>query len=320
MNVKIFLLLLVCFSCIIINISNVSAEGDIVNDLRNLNPEAGVTYSEVDDMKQSVLIMLYTTERKNLPQDMEIFASETKNFLVKFNEIYLAYKRGDLNAKEQAINSCANLRVMIPKNPRSIEEIDAVESANTLINKFIYDDALFFENLGNNENVTKKKISYYRNATYAYTLCGEVVLSTSLKVSTDETEKRYNKDMTKANGLVKNGLSELNLMNITTDNVENASMSEKIDAIVKFGSAQKKFSDASAIYKSHNEDELANECKEKTDEIDKIMPNLQHDAFGFLFLISLSFFLVVTHLFLRISEWKKAMYDVSLGDEILGKV
>ncbi len=318
MNVKFFLLLLVCFGYCMINISNVSAEGDTLNDLRNLNLEAGVTYPEVDDIKQDVLIMLYTTERKNLPQDMEIFASETKIFLVKFNEIYLAYKRGDLNAKEHAIRDCANLRAMIPKNPKYIEEIDAVESANNLINKFIYDDALFFENLGNNENVTKKKISYYKNATYAYSLCGEVVLSTSLKVSTDETEKRYNKDMTKANELVKNGLSELNLINIT--NVADMSMSEKIDAIVKFGSAEKKFSDASAIYKSHNEDELTNECKEKTDEIDKIMPILQHDAFGFLFLISLAFFLVVTYLFLRITEWKKAMYDVSLGDEILGKV
>ncbi len=126
--------------------------------------------------------------------------------------------------------------------------------------------------------------------------------------------------MTKANGLVSNGLSELNLMNITRDNVENASINEKIDAIVKFGSARKKFSDASAIYKSHNEYELANECKEKTDEIDKIMPVLQGGAYGFLFIISLAFFLMVTYLFLRISECKKEMYDVSLGDEILGKV
>jgi len=98
------------------------------------------------------------------------------------------------------------------------------------------------------------------------------------------------------------------------------SMSEKIDAIVKFSYAQKKFSDALAIYNSHNEYELANECKEKIDEINKIMPTLQGDAFGFLFLISLVFFLVVTYLFLRIAEWKNAMYDVSLGDEMLGKV
>ncbi|MDI6730301.1 MAG: hypothetical protein QMD06_02010 [Candidatus Altarchaeum sp.] len=298
--------------------NNVSAENDTLNDLRNLNLEAGVTYPEVNDIKQNVLIMLYTTKRKNLTHDMEIFASETKFFLVKFNEIYLSDKRGDLNAKEQAINDCVNLRAVIPKNPKYIEEIYAVESANNLINKFIYDDALFFENQGNNENVTKKKISYYKNATYAYSLCGEVVLSTSLKVSIDETEKRYSKDMTKANELVKNGLSELNLINIT--NVADMSMSEKIDAIVKFGSARGKFSDASAIYKSHNEYELTNDCKEKTDEIDKIIPILQHDTLGFLFLVSLAFFLVVTYLFLRITEWKNAMYDVSLGNEILEKV
>jgi len=302
----------------VLNTVNVSAEGNIVNDLRNLNLEASVTYPEVDDIKQDVLIMLYTTERKNLPQDMEIFASETKNFLVRFNEIALANKRGDLNAKESAIRDCVNLREIIPKNPKYIEEIDAVESANALINKFIYDNGLFFENLGNDENITKKKISYYKNASYAYELCGEIILSTHLKASTDETEKKYNKDMTKADKLRKDGLSELNLLNLT--NIENMSMSEKIDTIVKFGSARGKFSDALAIYKSHNEYELMNECKEKIAQIDKIMPYLQRDAFEFLFLISLSFFLVVTYLFLRITEWKKAMYDVSLGDEILGKV
>lgn len=314
MNAKIFLLL-VCFSYMIV-VSNVSAE-DMLNDLKNLNLESSLEYPEVDDIKQDVLIMLYTTERKNLPQDTKIFASETKNFLVKFNEIYLANKRGDLNAKEKAIRDCANLRAMIPKNAKYIEEINAVESAYDLINKFICDDALFFENLGNNENVTRKKISYYRNASYAYSLCGEVVLSTSLKVSTDEIEKKYKKDMAKANELVKNGLTELNLIKT---NVTDMSMSEKIDAIVKFGSARKKFSDALAIYKSHNEYKLAYKCKERIDEIDKIMPTLQGDAFGFLFLISFVFFIVVTYLFLRISEWKKAMYDVYLGDEILGKV
>ncbi|NCN65156.1 MAG: hypothetical protein GW779_04565 [Candidatus Altiarchaeum hamiconexum] len=315
------LLLFVCFSyCLIYTINNACAEGDIVNDLRNLNPAAGLEYAEVDNMKQVVLIMLYTTERKNLSQDMQIFASETKNFLVEFNKIYLGSKKGDLTAKESAIRDCANLRTQIPKNPKYIEEIDAVESANVLLNKFIYDNAMFFENLGNNENITRKKISYYKNASLGYELCEEGILATSLKVLAEETEKKYNKDMTKADGLVKNGLSELNLTNITTGNVENVSMSEKIDAIVKFGSAREKFSDASTIYKSHNEDELANECKEKTDEIDKIMPALQSDAFGFLFLISMAFFLVITYLFLRISEWKKAIYDVSLGDEILGKV
>ncbi len=319
-------LLLVCFlvcsgCCIIYNISDAGAENaDIVSDLRNLNPEAGLEYSEVDDIKQDVLIMLYTTERKNLSQDMQIFASETKNFLVEFNKIYLNGKRGDLNAKEIAIRDCANLRAQIPKNPKYIEEIDAVESANVLLNKFIYDTAMFFENLGNTDDVTRKKISYYRNASLGYELCEEAVLATSLKVSADETEKKYNKDMIKAMMLMNDGLSELNLTNITTGNVENASMSEKIEVIVKFGSAREQFSDASAIYKSHNEYELANKCKEKTDEIDKIMLALQGSAFSFLFLIASSFLLVVTYLFLRIAEWKKAMYDVSLGDEILGKV
>lgn len=316
MNIKIFLLLFV-FSCCII-VSHVSAE-DILNEFRNLNLEASITYPEVDDIKQNILIMLYTMERKDLSQDTITFVSQTRDFLVKFNEIYLANKRGDLKAKETAIKDCANLRAKIPKNPRYIEEINAVEGTNALINKFICDNALFFENIGNNESATRKKISYYKNATYAYTVCGEVILGTSLKILTDKIEKKYNEDMAKAEGLVNRGLSELDL-NITVENVENASMSKKIDAIVKFSSARGKFGDAIAIYKSHNEDELANMCKEKIDEIDKIMPILQSSVFGFLFVISLSFFLVVTYLFLRINEWKEAMYDVSLGDEILGKV
>jgi len=296
------------------------AYADIINDLRNLNPECSVEYPEIDDMKQNMLIMLYTTERKNLSADMENFALETKNFIIEFNKIYMENKKGDIEIKEKSIIECVNLRSKIPKNPKYIEEIETVKSANDVINKFIYNNAMFFENLGNNENATRKKIYYYKNASAAYEFCGETILATSLNSHIYEIERKYKNDMAKAKILVDEGLKELNSVNITEENIENTGMNEKIDAIVKFSSAREKFKDALSIYKSHNEYEKMNECKEKIEKIEKIMPLLQSNTFSFLFILLLCFFFITTYLFLRIKEWKDVMYDVSLGDEIMGKI
>lgn len=307
LNLCIFLFL------ILLNFST----ADIVDDLRNINPEASIEYPEISDIKQDTLIMLFTIDRKNPPKDIINFAEDTKNFIVEFNEIYIESKKADIETMQIVINKMLSMNEKIPKNPKIAEQIDIVDNANRAIEKFLSNQGKWFENLGDKENRTRLKIIYYRNASYAYSLADEFVKSTPLKILSDNLEEKYKKDILEANKFFSRGVEERKKVKINENiTVENLSMSEKIEAIVNLNSAKENFEKAKILYEYHYE-EASDDCEKYIKEIDLNLSKLQSDVLSFLFLLILGISFIFTYIFIRLNEWQKAVYDERLGEELI---
>lgn len=284
---------------------------DIVSEIRNLNSEAATEYPEVDDIKQDVLLLLYTMDRNKIPDQVKNFSMATKDFIEEFNAIYLLSRKGGIKEKREAIKKCVELRNKIPKADENyLQESDASSCAKTLIKKFIHDEGVWFENLANNENMTRLKIIYFRDSSYAYSESGDVIKAEIIKISADTLEAKYYRDMEKANSLYSEGK---NLMFNLSDN---STMIDKINAVVSFNSALRKYEESKRIYDYHHESDYSNKTNTEILKIKSILPSLEEETRNFFIILAGVFAAALIFLFERINEWKKAMYDVSLGEEL----
>lgn len=289
------------------------AEADIVSDIRNMNPEAAIEYPDADDIKQDILLLLYGMDRTKIPEDVKQFSSKTKDFLEEFNKIYLLSRKGGAIEKSEAVKRCAAIKSLIPEaDEKYLPESDASACAKNLIKKFINDEAGWFENMANNEKVTKDKIIYYRNASYAYSEADNEIKKEQIKILADNLEAKYKKDMEKAYLACSEGKKSVQSQNISNE----STIIDKINAVVAYNQALNRYTEAQQIYEYHGEKNMSDQAKEQIRKLNQALPPIYDETGFFLIVLMLVLSSAIIFLFERINEWKKAMYDVSLGEEV----
>jgi len=298
---------------VLLVILSTEVEADIVSDIKNINSDAAIEYPEADDIKQDLLLLLYSMDRTKIPEDVRQFSLKMKDFLDEFNKIYLLSRKGNATEKGEAIKKIVLLKTLVPKaDEKYLPESDASVCAKNMLEKFVGDEAAWFENKANNEKNTYIRIKYYWNASYAYGESGNNIKKEQIKILAANLEAKYKKDMEEAYSAYSEGerlMQSYNLSNSST-------IIDKINTAVAYNQVLNKYSLAKEIYDYHGEEDKSNKVKEQINELKQILPILYGEAGNFLIVFLIVLSSIIVFLFERINEWKKAMYDVSLGEEV----
>lgn len=274
-------------------------------------------YSDLNDMKQSMLLMLYGGERGACSREVINFAEAAKKFIFDFGTAYKSSKSSDIEERLKALNVSYGLKETAKTELKKslvlgVTAEDIVESATQGINNFLITQAEINAREAENVVRTKEKISYYRYATLAYEAADESIQAANVKIKLNRLEERYKKDMQEAGALFAAADSEYE-----SALGKSLSIPSRIGAYILCEKSISHFEQALVYYKLHQETEKIRETNKKISEVARTALSLTYKL-GLYFII-ITGLLIAISLFLldRLTAWDSDTYDYYLGNELI---
>ncbi|MBI5253135.1 MAG: hypothetical protein HY930_01875 [Euryarchaeota archaeon] len=289
----------------------------LAKEIRVYQSPAFNEYSELNDVKQSVLLMLYGGERGACSKETVNFAEAVKKFIFDFDAAYNLSKSGDIEEKLKALNISYKLKETAKTGLKKslvsgAAAEDITESATQAINDFLITQAETNAREAESVIKTREKISYYRYATLAYEAAGENIQSANVRIKWNNLEEKYKKDMQAADALFLTAESEyaaaLN---------KSLSIPSRISAYILCEKSISHFEQASDYYKLHHETEKIRETVKRISEVARTALSLTYKL-GLYFIIIIALLIIIS-LFLmdRLIAWDSDAYDHYLGNELI---
>ncbi|MFH1774198.1 MAG: hypothetical protein ABH874_04475 [Methanobacteriota archaeon] len=290
--------------------------GVLAKEIRVYQSPAFNEYSELNDVKQSMLLILYGRERGACSKEVINFAEATKKFIFDFDAAYKLSKSNDIEERIKALDLSYKLKETAKKLRESkalgAAAEDIIESANQAINDFLITRAETNAREAEDVVKTREKISRYRYATLAYEAAGESIQAANVRIKWNNLEEKYKEDMRAADALFLIAESEyaaaLN---------KSLSIPSRINAYLLCENSIRHFEQALVYYEHHHETGKIQETNKRILEVAKTALSLTYKL-G-LYFIAIIALLITMSLFLlnRLMAWSSDSYDYYLGNELI---
>lgn len=289
----------------------------LAKEIRVYNPPAFNEYSELNDMKQSMLLLLYGGERGACGEEVINFAEATKKFILDFDAAYKLSKSSDIEERLKALNISYTLKETAKTELKKglvlgVTAEDIVESATQGINNFLITQAETNAREAENIARTKEKISHYRYAAFAYEAADESIQAANVRIKLSRLEERYKKDMQEADALFLAADSEYE-----SALGKSSSVPSRISAYILCEKSISHFEQVLVYYKLHHETEKIQETDKKILEAAGTALSLTYKM-GLYFIIIIALLIVASIFWLeRLTAWNSDTYDYYLGNELI---
>ncbi len=201
-----FLFLYLTFSTAVAQPDKTNLE--LIESIKSV-PLSSDIYSDVVNIKgQSILFLSYETG-DTMNADYNKFAESLKKFLDEFNDFFQKYRNGQPAVREEAVKKAIGLRdetAYLESLSKSSQKLQAHEVADIVnkekasLNRFLDEQAKYFEDIAEKENAVPLKIEYLQYAVMAYQNSGNARYELSKKKHS-EIESNFNRDIEQASEL-----------------------------------------------------------------------------------------------------------------------
>jgi hypothetical protein len=290
---------------------------DIVLEIRGIASPAFTEYPLLNDVKQDILLILYGRERGFCPQYVVDFSIASRDFILKFDRAYALAKSEVSEDHIAAVNIAKELKKDVSslhemKKNFGVEAEDLANSAEELIREFLIVQAETYAREAESSDVTRKKISFYKEASVAYQAAGESLEAASNKIKQVALEEKYKIDMKKADELYSMALNEyeksLRLL---------GGVLSKVNGYKLNRDAKIKLKEAKAIYSYHREKEKIIKTEKTLSDVEKMLEELRKELSFYFGCIAVFLVIFSTFLINRLRAWDKDTYDYYLGNELI---
>lgn len=285
---------------------------EMIKEIRTITSPAFDEYATINDVKQDLLIILYTTP-KDTCTSLIPFANATREFLIEFDKAYGYYLKDDEKSIEIAKELKNKLDVIKAQAPDRIESQDLISSASQALEEFLTNAGEEYLKKAENTSVTREKIRSMKLSYLSYLIAGKNLESSKIEVKLSIIEQEYKKDMKNANSFFSSGKEKYDeALKLTPLNIH-----YKIKAYVLTLSALRDFEKALTIYRYHHEEEKISQTEECISKAEKTREFLMKEIGIFFLGGSILLLAIALYLTNRLLGWRRDEHEHNLGNELI---
>lgn len=292
---------------------------DIADEIRSVNSPAFDRYEELNDIKQDILLIIYSMDRAQCDAEKIGLAGISRDYILDFDRAFMESISNSTPARLQALNTSLILKNYISEldnlndSGQKSEERDLINSARVVYTNFLLDQAEVFSSDALNSTETREKIVLLYGASMAYSRSGESLDSLNMGTKAQLLEGRYLEDRNEAEG-------HISILKSSYDNAwtsrEKGSIG-KIEAYVLAREASINGREALEIYSYHGEKDKIDDINSQLSAVEELKNSLLMNIlvifFG-LFIVLSSF---TVYFLYRIKQWIFDTRDMTLGNDII---
>jgi hypothetical protein len=177
---------------------------ELIETIKNIQLSPDI-YSDAANIRSMAVGFLSTEEGNSRNSENNKFAETIIKFLDEFNTIFQKSRNGQIEDRKEGIKKAIGLKDetrYLETLYRSTGKIEAsitmlVKNEKIALNRFLDEQAQYFENIAEKEQAVPLKIEYLESAEMAYQ-SSENVMYESIKKKRSDMDSNFNKDMKQA--------------------------------------------------------------------------------------------------------------------------
>lgn len=313
-TISILLFILVCLS----NISNAATDSslstvDYVRKVNDLNYPP--MYSDYPELKTIQSQTVSSLQGRSLDEETKIYTDLIIKIINSFNEIYSASKSDSLDSHEKALAKAETIQsdIEILESYKEPREKYYPLLTKISLRKFFKNEAQYFSNKAANERNTNNRIKYELNEARIYKNIGDPKYA-EISSRADEDKAKYEYDLNLIDLSIKDST---NFLNSAPSGIDNGLFS----SIKLFGQAYQSgdsINNALQLSNYHEETQLVNQEEGIKEKIILLKNSAATSVIKNVFIILLIYLLISLYFSLAIKRWRDEIYNVDLGNDLLG--
>ncbi len=289
----------------------------VLTELRGFTSPLFASHSEFVQVKQDVLLLLYSRERAVCSTALTNFASRTLEYLKTMDASFVLLSSSETEKHREGVERAIEAEGIILEMESLAAELgpvagDAVFAAEQGRRSLLLASGMFFERRAEEAKSTRERLELLELAILSYG-AADALQAKNLAVRRQNLEERYTSDMEKASRYLDSAVSGLRIAEGLS-----TSFPGFIDAYGLARDAIAELRRAQEIYALHSEKEKLIQVEEslsRAREIYSVTRNRILLLFGVLSAVLTS---LAVYIQSRILSWEKDSYDCSLGNELVG--
>jgi hypothetical protein len=208
MGVRVYLVALLLLLCLVLESAGAQqyrTNLELIESMKDLSLSSDI-YSDTANIKNLAVLFLSTVEGDTRDEDYNKFADSITKFLEEFNTIFQESKDAQPVNREEGIKKVLNLRdevVYLESLSKSSKKLDTplvaniINKENDSVNRFLEDQATYFEETAQKEEAVPLTIEYLEYASTGYRESGNPK-HTSTEIMHAEMEAQFQRDVEQA--------------------------------------------------------------------------------------------------------------------------
>lgn len=295
--------------------------------IKGISLSSGI-YSDVENIKSLALLFLYTKEGGIRNENYCKFAESVKKFLEEFNTIFQKSTGMQPNDHKEGLKNRTNLKNEIfyleslSKSSKELESSTVTEIVNkekSSLNRFLKEQAIYFEDIAKKEEAVPLKIEYLDYASMAYQESKNPRYEL-IKKNLEDKKSSFNIDMEQALNF-----SEKADVMMSTLEKDDKGLFNLFPSYIKSKDAIKNYLNAIEIYNNNGisdktlqrlPENYAKDYKELVTKIsyaEEISSSIFNNLITSFLKILTPMFLIFIIFMLGFKEWKKDFVDMKLN-------
>jgi hypothetical protein len=290
----------------------------VLAELRGFTSPAYAEYSELAQVRQDTLLLLYSRERASCDRELVSFASSALEYLRAMHGAYLLLSSPELESQREGIARAIEAEKFISSMRNSgsalgILASDAVLAAEQGRENLLLSQGMVFENRAEAAENTRAKLDYLALAIASYE-AADSLQAKSLEVRRQSLEEKYIADIARAAQYMSRAQLQLaHAQELST------TFPGFVDAYSLAREARINLARARELYRLHSEAEKLAQVEESYSRAEEIYSTTRRKIL-FLFAITAAALTSLSvYIQNRILGWEKDTYDCYLGNELVGK-
>ncbi len=289
----------------------------VLKELRGFTSAAFAAYSELAQVKQDVLLLLYSQERTACSAELVNFASSSLNYLKVMHKAHLLLSDAGIESQREGIARAIEAEKFISAmrstgSGLGILAGDAVLAAEQGRESFLLSQGLAFETLAEKAESTRDKLAYLDLAIASYEAADSLQAKT-LEVRKRSLEEKYIADMVEAEGYLSQALDLLTRAQGLSNNFPGF-----VDAYALAREARINLAKAMELYKLHSENDKLLQVEERYEKAEEIYSTTRKKILVLFTIVSITLTSLSVYIHSRILGWERDTYDCYLGNELVG--
>lgn len=267
-------------------------------------------YSEIEQMRQQVLIKLSGMPSSEVTPETEVWVEDVWRVIDDFNELQNRMSSNESQSHLDALSKAQSVR----------EHIDTLKShgvdtvifmlPETALERFLLEEAVFLESAATQEKQTTKRIRYLSASSEAFHDGGDISSNARLDYEVKELSMEYNEDMKSADQSFNDAQRYLSECTYVSGFIS------EIDAFLKLKNAEKLAVQSVEIYEKHNDDKL-NEALPLVDDIKERSSKLSLSLGKGVGIYVALIFALLGYVLRSVTNWRKDLREAALGGELI---
>ncbi|NOZ59835.1 MAG: hypothetical protein GXO66_09735 [Euryarchaeota archaeon] len=291
--------------------------GSVLTELRGFTSPLLSSQPEFAQVKQDVLLLLYSRERGACGPDMAGFASLTLEYLREAHEAYLLMSSGVLSERRSGVErlvEAANLLAEMESYASTLGPVaeDAVFAAREGRRGLLLAQGMSSERMAEESPGTREKLEHLELAIMSYE-AADALQAKSLEVRRQNLEERYTADMAEA----ARHLEEASIRLRRAVELRDA-FPGFIDAYALAREARLELLRAGELYSLHREEEMLRQVESSLSTAQEIYTTSRRRILLLFALVAAVLTSLSVYIQSRIRSWERDNHECSLGNELVG--